>query len=78
MSIEIYLILLIAAFVVVYLVAPQVAGTYLKFRGKRVITCPETRKSKMDRVYASNASSIYVSCGALEASLCSVMHIMTG
>jgi len=56
MSIEIYLILLIAAFVVFYLVAPQVAGTYLKFRGKRVITCPETRKSAGVEVDATHAA----------------------
>ena len=44
MATETYLISLIVAFVVLYLVVPKMAGVYLKYRGKRVITCPETRK----------------------------------
>ena len=44
MSIELYLIILIVVLAALYFVVPFVAGTYLKFRGERVITCPETRK----------------------------------
>jgi hypothetical protein len=56
MSIEIYLIFLIAGFVVLYRFLPQAAGNYLKFRGKRVITCPETRKAAGVEVDAAHAA----------------------
>lgn len=56
MSIEIFLIILITVLAAFYFVVPFVAGTYLKFRGKRVITCPETRKPagvEVDTVHAA-------------------------
>jgi hypothetical protein len=44
MSTEIYLFILLIGFLAVYLIVPRLAGNYLKYRGKRVIICPETRK----------------------------------
>ena len=61
MSIEIYLIFLIAGVVVLYRFLPQAAGNYLKYRGKRVITCPETRKAvgvEVDAAYAAITGGI--------------------
>jgi hypothetical protein len=56
MAILIYLTLLIVALVVLYRVIPKVAGAYLKYRGKRVITCPETRKPAGVTVDATHAA----------------------
>jgi hypothetical protein len=56
MPIEIYLFILIAGFVVVYLIVPRLAGNYLKYRGKRVIICPETRKPAAVVVQAARAA----------------------
>lgn len=56
MSIELYLILLIVALAALYFVVPLVAGTYLKFRGDRLVTCPETRKPVAVEVDASHAA----------------------
>lgn len=56
MSVELFLIILIVAMAVTYFVVPFVAGTYLKFRGKRIITCPENRKAagvEVDSVHAA-------------------------
>ena len=39
MALEIYLILTIIVAVVIYLVAPKVVGAYLRYQGKRIITC---------------------------------------
>ena len=39
-----YIIVLSIAAAVLYFVVPRMARVYLKYRGKRVITCPETRK----------------------------------
>ena len=55
MTIEIYLIALIVLLVALYLVVPQVAGAYVKYRGKRVVTCPETRKAVAIEVDARHA-----------------------
>lgn len=44
MSFELYLVALVLTLAVLYLVVPFAARAYLRFRGKRVITCPETRK----------------------------------
>jgi hypothetical protein len=60
MTTEIYLITLIIGFVLLYLVLRPVVGNYLKFRGKRVITCPETRKPagiEVDATHAAFASA---------------------
>jgi hypothetical protein len=39
-----YVVIAILAIAAVYFIFPAVVGTYLKFRGTRVITCPETRR----------------------------------
>jgi hypothetical protein len=44
MSIELYLVILFLTLAALYFVVPFVVGTYIRYRGKRVITCPETRK----------------------------------
>ena len=44
MSIELYIIIFMVVLAAFYFVVPFVARAYLKFRGERVITCPETRK----------------------------------
>jgi hypothetical protein len=44
MGLELYLIIILLALAGLYFLVPRVAGSYLKFRGKRVITCPETRR----------------------------------
>jgi hypothetical protein len=56
MAIELYLIVLILTLAVLYLVAPFAAGAYLRYRGKRVITCPETRKPARVEVDARHAA----------------------
>jgi hypothetical protein len=56
MPIELYLIILIVALAALYFVVPFVAGTYLKFRGERIITCPETRNPagvEVDSIHAA-------------------------
>ena len=56
MSVELFLVVFVAGLVILYFVAPFVAGTYLKFRGERVITCPETKKPaavEVDSVHAA-------------------------
>ncbi len=40
----VYLIIAIAAFLLLYYVVPWTAGAYLRYRGKMLVTCPETRK----------------------------------
>lgn len=44
MATETYIIILMGALAVLYFVVPRTAGAYLKYRGTRVITCPETRR----------------------------------
>jgi len=56
MSIELSLILLVVILGAAYFVVPLLAGTFLKFRGKRVITCPETRKPAAVEVDAAHAA----------------------
>src|SRR5215510_15472332 len=56
MTLEIYLIAVIVALVVIYLIVPRVAAAYLKYRGKRVITCPETRRPAGIEVDAAHAA----------------------
>src|SRR5215470_7635302 len=56
----IYLIILIIGVVVLYLVLRPIVSKYLKYRGKRVITCPETRKPagiEVDAAHAAIASA---------------------
>ena len=56
MSIEIYLIVLLLVVAAVYFVVPLVVGTYIRYRGKRLITCPETRKPAAVNVDAGHAA----------------------
>ena len=56
MSIEFYLIILVVILGALYFVVPLAAGTFLKYRGKRVITCPETRKPAAVEVDATHAA----------------------
>ena len=56
MSIELDLIILIVVLAALYFVVPLVARTYLTYRGKRVITCPETRKPAAVEVDAKHAA----------------------
>ncbi|SRR6266571_6597563 len=56
MALESYLLSTIIVAVVLYLVAPKVVGAYLKYRGKRIITCPETRRPAGIEVDAAHAA----------------------
>ena len=56
MTIELYLIVIFIALAAVYFVVPLVVGAYIKYRGKRVITCPETRKPAAIEVDARHAA----------------------
>jgi hypothetical protein len=56
MSFELYLVVLLLTLGVLYLVVPSAARAYLRFRGKRVITCPETRKHAAVEVDATHAA----------------------
>ena len=56
MSVELYLVVLVLSLAVLYFVVPFAAGAYLKYRGKRVITCPETRKPAAVEVDARHAA----------------------
>ena len=56
MSIELYLVALILAFVVLYYTVPSMVGAYIRFRGTRVVTCPETRKTVAVEVDAGHAA----------------------
>jgi hypothetical protein len=61
MSIELYLILLLAAVCAMYFVLPVVTRTFARYRGNRVISCPETRKPaaiKVDAVHAAMTAAI--------------------
>ena len=60
MTIEAFVIILIIGSVVLSMVLRPVVRSYLKFRGKRVITCPETRKPagvEVDAAHAAIASA---------------------
>lgn len=56
MSVELYLVVLVLTVAVLYFVVPYAAGAYLRYRGKRVITCPETRKPAAVEVDARHAA----------------------
>jgi hypothetical protein len=56
MSIETFLILLIGLLALVYLVVPPIAGAFLRYRGKRLVTCPQTRKTVAVDVDAKHAA----------------------
>jgi hypothetical protein len=56
MSDELYLIVLLAVLVIVVFVVPLIAGAFLRFRGTRVITCPETLTHEAVQVDAKHAA----------------------
>lgn len=56
MSIELYLVVLLLTLAALYFVVPFVVGTYIRYRGKRVIICPETRKPAAVEVDAGHAA----------------------
>lgn len=61
MSVELYLIVLLLALAAMYFVVPVVAGTFVRYRGKRVITCPETSKPaavEVDAAYAALTAAV--------------------
>jgi hypothetical protein len=55
MNNELYLIGLLVLIGAAYFLVPPILGTIAKFRGKRVITCPETRKAAAVDVDAVHA-----------------------
>ncbi|HSB12026.1 MAG TPA: hypothetical protein VLM38_21245 [Blastocatellia bacterium] len=56
MTVEIYVILVIALLAACYLLVPPIAGAFVRYRGKRLITCPETRKPAAVDVDATHAA----------------------
>jgi len=56
MSIELYLIVLLLTLAALYFIVPIVVRTLIRYRGKRVITCPETRKPAAVEVDAGHAA----------------------
>lgn len=56
MTAQIELIIVIGVLSAFCLVVPRVAGSYLRYRGKRLITCPETRKPAAVEVDAGHAA----------------------
>src|SRR5262249_20387911 len=44
MSFEAVLVIAIVAFAILYFVVPLALGSVVKYRGKRLVTCPETRQ----------------------------------
>ena len=56
MTSVLYLVILIVAFVAVYFLGPPVLGAYVKYRGKRIITCPETKRPAAIDVDATHAA----------------------
>ena len=66
-----YFILAIGLFCLVYFVIPRALGSYLKFRGRRLITCPETRTAVAVDVDAKHAAYTAVRSGQPELRLTS-------
>ena len=56
MNAEIYLVIVILAFAALYFTVPYIVGTYVRYRGTMVITCPETRKPAAVEVDTSHAA----------------------
>jgi hypothetical protein len=71
MSGLIYSVLAAVAFFLVCFVMPRVIRTYLIFRGKRLLTCPETRTPVAVDVDAGHAAYTAVSYGKPELRLTS-------
>lgn len=56
MSGELILVIVIVGFAALYFVVPFALGAYLKYRGRMVVTCPETREQVGVRVDAKHAA----------------------
>ncbi len=56
MSIELYVVIVVLAVAALYFIVPFAFGTYLRYLGKRVITCPETEKPAAVEVDATHAA----------------------
>ncbi|MFY9572635.1 MAG: hypothetical protein WAV20_14645 [Blastocatellia bacterium] len=56
MAIALYFIIIVITLALLYFVAPFAVGAYLRYRGKRVITCPETHKPAAVEVDARHAA----------------------
>jgi hypothetical protein len=56
MSLEIYLILMIITLASIYYVAPILVCVFRRYRGKQIVTCPETRKACEVEVDARHAA----------------------
>lgn len=56
MAIELYFIVVIAALAALYLLVPPLAGGFIRYRGKRLVTCPETRRPVAVEVDAKHAA----------------------
>jgi hypothetical protein len=56
MNIEGYIVITLVAFVALYFIVPYAVGAYIKYRGTRVITCPETRRPAAVEVDTKHAS----------------------
>ena len=66
-----YLVLAIGLFCLVVFVVPRAIGVYLKFWGKRLVTCPETRTPVAVDVDAKHAAHTAVRSGRPELRLSS-------
>jgi hypothetical protein len=56
MNPELYVIALVGVLAALYFLVPPVLGAFIKFRGKRVITCPETREPAAVEVNTGHAA----------------------
>lgn len=56
MAVEIYVILVVSVLFACYVLVPPIAGAFVKYRGKRLITCPETRRPAAVDVDATHAA----------------------
>ncbi|HWO00169.1 MAG TPA: hypothetical protein VNS63_12970 [Blastocatellia bacterium] len=56
MNPELYVIASVGVLAAFYFLVPPVLGTFIKFRGKRVITCPETREPAAVEVDTGHAA----------------------
>jgi hypothetical protein len=56
MTIELFVIISLFILIGLYFVVPFVVGTFLRYRGQRLITCPETRQPAAIKVDAAHAA----------------------
>jgi len=56
MTLEMYLIVLLLMLASIYFVAPLAVTTFRRYRGKRRVTCPETRRACEVEVDARHAA----------------------